>query len=94
MDRPIPSHHNSGCRPRRKVQHWTQKGDCKVTGDGERNQLQFYEENPYKNEWTQIIENRKFACNFIYEIPFKMNQTYTKVHQQIEIAFNLLKGNL
>ena len=53
-----PSHpSNSGWRPRRKVKHWTPKGDCKVTGNKERNPLQFYEENPFKNEQTQIIEN-------------------------------------
>ena len=31
-----------GLRPRRKVEHWTPKGDCKVAGIKERNQLQFY----------------------------------------------------
>ena len=48
---------NSGWRPRRKVKHWTPKGDSKVTGNKERNPLQFYEENHFKNEQTQIIEN-------------------------------------
>ena len=56
---------NSACRPRRKVQHWSPKGGCQVTGNEERNQLQDYEENPFKNEQTQIIENREFAFNFI-----------------------------
>ena len=31
-----------GRRPRRKVKHWTPKGDCKVAGIRETNQLQFY----------------------------------------------------
>ena len=31
-----------GLRPRRKVKHWTPKGDCKVAGINERDQLQFY----------------------------------------------------
>ena len=39
---------NAACRPRRKVKHWTPKGGCKVTGNEERNQLQEYEENPFK----------------------------------------------
>ena len=59
---------NSACRPLRKVQHQTPKEGCKVTGNEERNQLQNYEENPFKNEQTQIIENREFAFSFIYQI--------------------------
>ena len=36
---PTPS--NSGCRPRRKVKHWTPKGDCNVTGNEGRNHSNF-----------------------------------------------------
>ena len=45
-------------------EYWTPKGDSKVTGNKERNQLQFYEENPFQNEQTQKIENCEFAFNF------------------------------
>ena len=62
---------NSAYRPRRKVQHWTPEGGCKVTANKERNQLQDYEENTCKNEWTQIIDNREFAFNFYISNPFK-----------------------
>ena len=48
---------NSGKALALRFEHWTPKGDCKVTGNKERNPLQFYEENPFKNEQTQIIEN-------------------------------------
>ena len=44
--------------------------------------------------YKKKIENREYAFNFIYEILVKINQTNIKVHQQIKIAFNLLKGNL
>ena len=38
--------------PRCKVTtgHWTPKGDCKVTGKKERNQLPFYKGNTFKIE--------------------------------------------
>ena len=81
---PVPS--NSGWRPCRKVKHWTSKGDCKVTGNKERNPQQFYKENPFKNEQTQINENWQFAFNFIYEITLKKIVT-KKAYQKIEIAF-------
>ena len=40
-----------------RVEHWTPKGDCKVTGNKERNQLQFYEGNPVKKKLTKKIKS-------------------------------------
>ena len=48
----------------------------------------------FKSEEAQKIENWGFAFIFICSIPLKNYQTDIKVHQQIEIAFDLLKGDL
>ena len=41
------------------------KGDCKVTGNEERNQLQFYKRNPLKNRRTK---NEKLRIRLAFYI--------------------------
>ena len=73
-------------RPRRKVKHWTPKGDCKVTGNGERNQPNFITKIPMKTNRHKEIENWEFAFNFIFEIPLK-KYDQKKSSARNEIAF-------
>ena len=60
---PTPSHQTRPVGLAVMCEHWTPKGDCKVTGNKERNQkmigpkngnrLQFYKKNPFKNYFGQ-----------------------------------------
>ena len=51
--------HNSGWRPRRKVKHWTPKGDCKVTGNKERNKKM----TRTKTKFTKKLKSSSISYN-------------------------------
>ena len=89
-----PSHpstrHNSGWRPRRKVKHWTPKGDCKVTGNKERNPVQFCKENPFERKLTKKLSHLQiYIKNPLYEIPLKKNRTKKKFTKKLKSPSNL-----